>query len=561
MKYNSIFPLFLCLLINGIADAQVSIKEKPVSFLKDLKCAKVYKELMPMVTMPEIDMEKLLKEDEENSVNGAPYRFGFKHKVNFNLGNSGVWYMFSNGDKLWQLNIVCPKALSVNLCYDKFWIPEGGKFFIYTKDKKRCIGAFTSKNNAGDKNDLQGFATEIVYGNDVLLEYYQPVNVIEDAVISIEYVVHGYRDAIPEGLFLGSSGSCQTNVNCPYGANWKNEKNAVAYVTYINAGFTGALVNTTDYSQKPYFLTADHCFTNNDANTNPYLFSSCIFYWNYEAPSCDNISDLPAYYTTSGGTLVANNQDSDFALIRLTNDPKNIPGYTPYYLGWDHSGNGGTQGACIHHPSGDIKKICTAYSLPMSTNCLENVETNSGHYWRIAWYNGALEHGSSGSPLLNGEHNVIGQSTSATTSCSHPLSGYDWFGKFDVSWTGNGNSNTYRRLNCWLDSLGTGQQTVEGLLVVSNSHTISTNGKLYGKIRITNGGQLTLQGNIEIMGSSLTVESGGTLIIDGGTLTNVNLVLNPGSDLQITNGGSIEHRSDFYAPAGADVCIDEGQIL
>ena len=47
--------------------------------------------------------------------------------------------------------------------------------------------------------------------------------------------------------------------------------------------------------------------------------------------------------------------------------------------------------------------------------------------------------------------------------------------------------------------------------------------------------------NIEMMGNSkVIVESGGSLIISGGTLSNVDLVLKPGSSLQILNGGILE---------------------
>ena len=122
-----------------------------------------------------------------------PPRFGYRHKVNYDTTNSGTWTVLPNGGKIWQLNVICPDALSVNFCYDKFWIPEGGKFFIYSKDKKYSIGAFTSKNNKGDSANVRGFATGLVFGNDIILEYYQPKEVSANAIISIDYIVHGYR--------------------------------------------------------------------------------------------------------------------------------------------------------------------------------------------------------------------------------------------------------------------------------------------------------------------------------------------------------------------------------
>ena len=64
-----------------------------------------------------------------------------------------------------------------------------------------------------------------------------------------------------------------------------------------------------------------------------------------------------------------------------------------------------------------------------------------------------------------------------------------------------------------------------------------------------------------MMGTTdVTVQSGGKLIIDSGNLSNVNLILNSGSSLEITNGGVLESRSGFSAPVGATVVITNGKI-
>ena len=145
--------------------------------------------------------------------------------------------------------------------------------------------------------------------------------------------------------------------------------------------------------------------------------------------------------------------------------------------------------------------------------------------------------------------------------CEDSISAPDWYGKFNISWTGN-NSSIYRRLNCWLDSLNTEVQEMEGLIIIPEERTMNTDHQLYSNIRITNNGQLTIQSNIELMGNSrVIVESGGKLIISGGTLSNVDLVLKTGATLQITNGGIIETRNGFEAPVGAIVDIQYGQIL
>jgi len=214
-------------------------------------------------TMPILDMEKVREEDENDDRDGVPPRFGYPHNVNFNLTNSGAWTSLPNGDRIWQLSIHCPDALSVNLLYDQFWLPDGAKLFLYTSDREHTIGAFTSRNNKGTISDVQGFGTGLLYGETITLAYYLPKGVDEEGIISIAGVVHGYQYInLPEdsSRSLGSSGNCQVNVNCSEGASWQQEKNSVAMILVNgNRYCTGSLINTTCNDDRPLLLTADHC--------------------------------------------------------------------------------------------------------------------------------------------------------------------------------------------------------------------------------------------------------------------------------------------------------------
>ena len=539
--------------------AQLSTRERPVSFDMVIKQMQDINDSVATITMPTLDMTKIEEEDLNNEKNGMPPRYGYPHKVAYSINNSGTWKTLANGDKLWQLHIICPKALSINFLFDKFWLPEGGKLFVYSPDYKQYIGAFTSKNNKGDSINVRGFATEVIFSDEVTLEYYQPKFVTSHAIISIRNIVQGYKSID----IFGHSGGCQVNVNCPEGQNWQHEKKAVAFIAnaFCNI-FSGSLLNTTDNEQKPYLLTGRHCLYANDSALHQQNLDLMVFYWNYEESSCDSTSSQSTYYTTSGATILADNIITDFILLKLTEDPKELPLYTPYYLGWDNSGDSGSPGVCIHHPNGDSKKISTVLDQPTSTNI--SPYNNVG--WKVYWAAtpngyGTTESGSSGSPLLSGEHKVIGQLRNGASRCDRPML-YDTFGKFSISWTGNGDSISHKRLDCWLDSLGTGLISLEGVLLIKTEEVLTRNEQLYSNIRITSTGRLTIQGDIELMGNSrVIVESGGELIIDGGTLSNANLVLKSGATLRIINNGIIELRNGFEAPLGTIVDIDNGQIL
>lgn len=545
--------------------AQLSTRETPVSFNHKVKG----KRSIATVTMPYLDMKKIEEEDREDEEWGMPPRFGYLRQVNYNLKNSGTWTDLSNGDKLWRLKVVCPGALSVNFLYDKFWIPEGGKFFVYSADKKHYIGAFTSHNNKGDKHNIRGFATGLVYGSEVILEYYQPKEVVDDAVISISFIVQGYRFIKLGDRGYGDSDNCHVNVNCSEGQNWQNEKRAVALILVDGHRIcTGSLINNTANDQKPYLLTANHCLSgwpnhmSHDAEFAP-IVDYYSFYWNYEGP-CGYSSNEPDSLVTEGAIVVANNYESDFALLSLSEDPNEYYEYTPYYLGWDHSGNSGDPGVCIHHPVGDAKKISTVASQPYTG---QYGYQNLNNYWKVLWAttpngHGFTEGGSSGAALLNAEHKVIGQLHGGNSGCvGEDQYKPDNYGKFDVSWMAHDTCNIHRRLDCWLDSLGTGQQSIEGLQIIQGRKTWNTDMQLYSNIRIVNGGVLTVKGHLDMFGSStIIVESGGRLTVNGGTISNVNIDLKAGSTLRIINNGKLETQKEFTAPLGALVDVVYGQI-
>lgn len=114
----------------------------------------------------------------------------------------------------------------------------------------------------------------------MVLEYYQPKGAVSDAIISIEYIVHGYRYINIGQKEFGDSGSCMVNVNCEDGKNWQNEKKAVAMIIVGGDRLcTGSLVNTTSLSQSPLLLTANHCVSNyGDAVVNPDLNHFTFYY-------------------------------------------------------------------------------------------------------------------------------------------------------------------------------------------------------------------------------------------------------------------------------------------
>ena len=208
MKKN-IVSTIVVLLIHTVVFGQISTRENPISFEREVPILE--RSERTMRSFAPLDLERLRQEDKETRAHGMPPRFGYRHRVNYNLENSGEWTVLENGDKLWRMSIYCADAVSINLLYDKFWVPDGAKFFIYSNDRRQNIGAFTSENNRGSREAPDKFATGLIHSNHIILEYFLPENVRENGIISIEYVVHGYRhillsensdvSRLPEGTY------------------------------------------------------------------------------------------------------------------------------------------------------------------------------------------------------------------------------------------------------------------------------------------------------------------------------------------------------------------------
>ncbi len=404
------------------------------------------------VKMPPVNVRALLLEDKlEAQMKDVPYRFGQPIHVDLGIKNSGSWDTLADGRKVWRLRIQSDSAITINLIFDKFFIPSGGSMFVYNDDKSMVLGAFTEENNLSERV----FSTTPIRGDRITIEYDQPLSATALPEIHISVVVHGYRDIF--SLLLkstggfGSSGSCNINVHCPAGASWTDQARSVAMILLANNSriCTGSLINNVRNDGTPYFLTANHCWDSSQP--------TWILMFRYESPDCSN-TDGPTTYTISGSTLLARNPDSDFCLLLLSSTPP--ASYNAYYGGWNRQDVAATSGTGIHHPSGDIKKISFYSSSLVSDTWLGSGAPPADSHWRVSWSAGVTEPGSSGSPIFDQNKRVVGQLHGGYSACGS-TDMRDWYGKFSISWDRGTTSST--RLKDWLDPDNTAVLTLDGI--------------------------------------------------------------------------------------------------
>lgn len=100
-------------------------------------------------------------------------------------------------------------------------------------------------------------------------------------------------------------------------------------------------------------------------------------------------------------------------------------------------------------------------------------------------------------------------------------------------------------------------------LQITGNTTYNTRQSQNTHIRINPNASLTVQNILNLFGRvTITIESGGELVIDGGVVTNANIAFSTGGKLKIKNGGKLVMRTntDFEAPIGALVEIEDGMI-
>lgn len=379
-------------------------------------------------------------------------KFAYQFVLDKSIDDSGEWTTIPSGQRVWNLAITSPGAYSLSLVFEKYHLPKGGQLFVYNYTDDRVLGAYTEKNNKSSKR----FAIEPIAGEDLIIEYIEPLNPEFKAELKLGKVYHDYKNIFK---FLGSksssikatSGKCNVNINCPEGLNWQVEKRAVCHITYNGFIASGTLMNNTKKDGKPYILTAHHVINEES------IAEEAIFYFNYEAETCEGTTGSRSQ-SISGSNLRATTNHLDFSLLEMSSIPPSI--YQPYYAGWDRSGDVPSQTVCIHHPNGDVKKISMDSDAPLTGSYSDSDYTfDDNTHWHIeTWELGTTEGGSSGSPIFDTNHRVVGDLTGGDANCTSSVD--DYFAKFSSSW------DTYpakeNQLKFWLDPENTGIVFLDG---------------------------------------------------------------------------------------------------
>ena len=386
-------------------------------------------------------------------------------------------YTELSGRGVWSLEFQAPGALATCLYFDDFHLPVGSELRFETPVGKYDKTWVEGPLGAFENNDARRWSNNEVPGESLLMIYECPLGVTEEAALDIDglgYFARHQNFSAPwqhNNLRGGGSGECQVDVNCPEGNSWECEKDAVVKLRITSGNgigvCTGSMVNNTARDCRQLMLSAFHCVNDLEADDWPVFKVQ----YNYEFSECGETSPTPDR-TRTGVTPLADSNDmsfggntgSDFFLCEVNQSiPEN---WQPYYAGWDATGYNGAAGVSIHHPNGDRKKIST-YTSPLTSTSWSWVSNNT--HWAVVWSatetdHGVTEGGSSGSPIFEENHRIIGTLTGGGSFCNAPTQS-DLYGKMSYHWDGANPIPASARLKAFLDPIGTGEEFMDGSYV------------------------------------------------------------------------------------------------
>lgn len=475
IRWSLMLLLFYCFSID--LGAQVSHGGSPLPFGQFRSGTAFSFEEMPAFDL----QEQLCLDSMEYDGLRASNRFAYKFMTDFTPDNSGEWFTLADGTRVWRLGIRSEGAVSLNLLFSEYELPEGAQLFLYNPSQSQVRGAFTHQNNS-EKHLLP---VSPIYGDEVIIEYQEPAHVPFHARLRIGEINHAYRDFMrsaeprSEPLY----GSCIPPLICsvPEGNLYKDIGQSVVLLIINGQYFcTGTLLNNINQDGKPYLLTASHCLNEDFTLRNPdyeEIAGTVISFFNYNSPTCSSPMRGTEEMSLASAYARAVNEDMDLALLELMEVPPVY--YRPYYAGWSaEASSDDTSYVSIQHPMGSTKRFSLAEKVEVGTFTADIKSFTKNGFWHIPeWQLGCTAIGSSGSPLFDADYRVIGALTGGSSYCNAPYN--DFCYRVYSAWQPS--DDVDRQLQYWLSPDNPNVKTCDGMnpyagaAAVRLSHVVENN--------------------------------------------------------------------------------------
>jgi hypothetical protein len=425
---SGLFSLLACVSMDA-SDARIAFAHGCA-----MDSALSYSHLMKIAFLPPVTRQVLTQIEQQNEVERARrLQIGLKRSldnpivVNQAVVHPADWTTLPNGWRILSFQVVSSGARGMRLHFENLSLPAGAQVVIYDVAAPATTTlALDSPAQVKEPDQWSG----TIFTDHAAIECQVPPGAdLLTVAFTLNEVSHIYRaPAMPNNL---KEGSCENDATCY--PDYSQAEDSVALYTYVQNGntfqCTGCLLATAQKSAADYFLTARHCISSQAQA------STLEFYWLFQTPTCGGDPPLiTAVPKTAGGAQMLAIGVSDFCFLQLRQPAPSGVSHAQWTV---TPPNSSEILACIHHPDGKFKRA--SFGVYLGSN---------PYFLAIQWASGVTEPGSSGAPLFNGNHQLVGQLTGGFdgpgSSCDNP-SALDQFGRFDV---------TYPYIRKWIDPSG-----------------------------------------------------------------------------------------------------------
>ncbi|MFQ5525332.1 MAG: trypsin-like serine peptidase [Thermoanaerobaculia bacterium] len=321
----------------------------------------------------------------------------------------------ADGGFSWTTAVRVPGATAVRLRFDRIFLPGDHELYVYSEDGQ-AYGPYVLRGPQGNRD----FWSHTVSGDEVIVQLRYRPSAGPRPEGNARFVIReagyiGDKFKISRGLTQMAAGFCSfnepcvENVNCTSSPAVADARDAAAHILFRSGGSfficSGGLLTDTDTNtDRPLFLTANHCISKGREASSMEAFFQ--FDTRCGGACYDPDGVVPS---TVGSSILAKNRTSDYTLLELSESaPRGSA-----FMGWNSlpvAFSNGTSLFRVSHPAGAPQ----AYS----EHSVDTGAGTCGGWPRGNWiYSadtlGATEGGSSGSPVVNSSGQVVGQLTGA----------------------------------------------------------------------------------------------------------------------------------------------------
>lgn len=347
------------------------------------------------------------------------------------LKNGLLWETQADGSRVTRVSVTSPGASALRLALTVSRVPTEADFWFYgNADGAGKLGPI----RPGSLVDGRLYWSPVLSGEAATLEVHLPAGIdprgVEFVLTGVSHLVYDpQRNQWQKTTGIGSAAGCAPDVVCTQPtAAIRAASSGVARMIFSRPEgsylCTGTLVADKDpASQIPYFLTANHCISDEDTAR------TLNTYWFFEATVC-GMESAPAMQQRYGGaSLQVTDEALDNTLLRLKDDPPagvTLSGFDANPLAEPVAIIG------IHHPRGDLKKLSAGAAVGYGDF------NGQGSFVKVLWDRGVTEGGSSGSGVFtfaNNAYYLRGALKGGSSYCEH-TTGEDLYSRLDLAWPG-----------------------------------------------------------------------------------------------------------------------------